>query len=69
MVVTPGPAQLGSVPYLDLIFEFDSPGHRADTCDSFQPSDWLERGPRALSLAGLNFVKGGLPFGETYFIH
>ena len=53
MVVTPGPAQLGSVPYLDLITKFDSPGHRADTCDSFQSSDWLESGPRALSLAGL----------------
>ena len=58
-----------SVSYLDLISEFDSPGHRADTCDSFQASDWLEVHLRALSLAQVSFDKGGLQFGETYFIY
>ena len=58
-----------SVSYLDLISEFDSPGHRADTCDSFQASDWLESRLRALSLAQVSFYKGGLQFGETYFIY
>ena len=58
-----------SVSYLDLISEFDSPGHRADTCDSFKASDWLEIRLRALTLAQVSFDKGGLQFGETYFIY
>ena len=32
------------------ITKFDSPGHRADTCDSLQPSDWSESRLKALSL-------------------